>query len=467
MFSAVDDLILMNCIASGCFAQIFLSKKKYSNILYATKRISVNDINTEPYLKSYLDNEINFLREVNHQNIIKLYEVKVSYDYIYLVMEYCNGGTLLNALNNYKAKNGRPFTEEITQYFMRQILSGVEALHNHGIIHRDLKLENILLNYNTNNHNLLSSEIKIIDFNISTRTRNFINDNMPEKRSSIPIMFNDDEGGDDIYDEKVDIWSLGIICYEMLFGEKLSNLDKSIYTKAINVYIPQTVSLTAQTFLLSMLQKNGDKRLSATDLLNHDFITNKTYDNNYYSKKSNLYYTPVNKSKTKTFFEQKQIYTTKNDSSKFHSIFNFKHTPTYKNETNNKSILDYNNNNNYRTITNNNSDYQAIINNNNYSTNTISTQRFCTLHSRGQNINDNQLKIIINCNINTYTQVKAKKYTAIKAAREIKRLLGNNWVIVISNIGCNSFDFCLSNGSKDDYVSFSYENLLFQICRYY
>jgi serine/threonine protein kinase len=83
MISVIDDLILMNCIASGCFAQTFLSKKKNSNILYATKRISVNDINTEPYLKNYLDNEINFLKEINHRNIIKLYEVKISYDYIY------------------------------------------------------------------------------------------------------------------------------------------------------------------------------------------------------------------------------------------------------------------------------------------------------------------------------------------------------------------------------------------------
>ena len=280
MISVIDDLILMNCIASGCFAQTFLSKKKNSNILYATKRISVNDINTEPYLKNYLDNEINFLKEINHRNIIKLYEVKISYDYIYLIMEYCNGGTLLNALNDYKAKNGIPFTEQITQYLMRQILSAVESLHSHGIIHRDLKLENILLKYNTASNNIFSSEIKIIDFNISTRTRNFINNNMPEKRSSIPILFNDDEG-DDIYDEKVDIWSLGLLCYEMLFGQKLMSNKESIYTKHIDITIPQTISLKAQTFLISMLQKNGNKRLSATELLKHEFITQK-YDNYFH-----------------------------------------------------------------------------------------------------------------------------------------------------------------------------------------
>ena len=138
---------------------------------------------------------------------------------------------------------------------------------------------------------------------------------MPEKKMFIPIMFNDDEG-DDIYDEKVDIWSLGLLCYEMLFGENLLNQNNNIYNKkSININIPQNISLKAQTFLLSMLQKNGNKRLSATELLNHEFIKNNNYDTPSYSpsysinSKSNLYYMPDNKSKFKSFFEPKQMYT--------------------------------------------------------------------------------------------------------------------------------------------------------------
>ena len=457
MISIIDDLILMNCIASGCFAQIFLSRKKNSNIIYAAKRISINDINSEPFLNNYLNNEINFLKEIDHRNIIKLYDVKINYDYIYLIMEYCNGGTLLNALNDYKAKNGKPFSEEITQYFMRQILSGVEALHNNGIIHHDLKLDNILLKYNDDNHNLLSSEIKIIDFNVSTRTRKYINDKMPEKKMFIPIMFNDDEG-DDIYDEKVDIWSLGLLCYEMLFGENLLNQNNNIYNKkSININIPQNISLKAQTFLLSMLQKNGNKRLSATELLNHEFIKNNNYDTPSYSpsysiySKSNLYYMPDNKSKFKSFFEPKQMNTSnKVDSNEMNSIFQIQNIGSFDNETKYKSSIDFNSNN-YKT----------------YNKTVPKTQNICKVYSRGKNIDKNQVKIIVNCCVNAYNQMQEKKHAATKAASEIKSLLGNNWMITISDLESNSLDFNIYYNNKEESLSFTYKNLLFQICRYY
>ena len=395
MISMIDDLILMDCIASGCFAQIFLSKKENSSIIYATKRISVNDINTEPYLKNYLYNEINFLKEVNHKNIIKLYDVKVDYEYIYLIMEYCNGGTLLNALNDYKTKNGKPFTEEITKYFMRQILSGVENLHTHEIIHNDLKLDNILLKYNSDNHNLLSSEIKIIDFNISTRTRKYINNKMPEEKSSIPIMFNDDEG-DDIYDEKVDVWSLGLLCYEMLFGEKLLNENNNIYSKKeINISIPQSISLKAQTFLLSMLQKNGNKRLSATELLNHEFIKDSNTDkvSCSYIDKTNLLFTPDIKTKSVSFFWQRETYSNQNDSIKMNSLFDIKNISLFNNEIKYKSLIDLNRDNKHKT-----------------SNKTVpKTQIICKVFSRGGNIDKSQVKTIVNCCTNSYKQMKTKK----------------------------------------------------------
>ena len=181
MISIVDDLILMSYIDSGCFAEIYLSKKQDSNILLATKKISLKYISVEPLFKTSLQNEINFLKELNHPNIIKLYEVKIKPDYIYLIMEYCNGGSLKKALNNYKAKYGKPFSEEIVKYLMQQILLAVDYLHSQGIVHRDLKLDNILLKYNNNNNignineidelNIFQSEIKIIDFNISTRAK--------------------------------------------------------------------------------------------------------------------------------------------------------------------------------------------------------------------------------------------------------------------------------------------------------
>jgi serine/threonine protein kinase len=88
MFSRIDDIILLNYIDSGCFAEIYLSKKKDSNMLLATKKIGLKYISVEPLFKMHLQNEINFLRGFNHPNIIKLYDVKVTQQDIYLIMEY-------------------------------------------------------------------------------------------------------------------------------------------------------------------------------------------------------------------------------------------------------------------------------------------------------------------------------------------------------------------------------------------
>ena len=231
---------------------------------------------------------------------------------IYLVMEYCNGGSLSKILEEYKQKNGKPFNEEIVQFLMRQILPAVECLHKHGIIHRDLKLENILLKFNSDSpqvqSNIFLSQVKIIDFNISTRTRKYLKEHKEIKNENneiIPKMINDDFG-DDIYDEKIDIWSLGILCYEMLFGEKpFGNLeDNEKNRENLIIFIPQTISLAAQTFLLSMLQKNGDKRLSATELLKHEFLSK---DFSEKPKKKLELKTPLIQIKNKIIFANRSL----------------------------------------------------------------------------------------------------------------------------------------------------------------
>ena len=179
MEEQIDDLILVRYLNSGCFAETFLSRKKNSNILYATKRISLKIIAQEPCLKKYIQNEIIILSRINHPNIVKLYDVKLKQDKLYLIMEYCNGGSLAEALNYYKTVNGKPFSEKIVQFLMKQILSAVECLHKNGISHRDLKLENILLKYNTseeaNTKNIFLSQVKLIDFNISARKDTYNN----------------------------------------------------------------------------------------------------------------------------------------------------------------------------------------------------------------------------------------------------------------------------------------------------
>ena len=334
MEGQVDDLCLLSYLNSGCFAETFLSRKKGSNTLYATKRISLKILSQEPFLKKYLQNEIIILKQIKHPNIVRLYDVKIKNDNIYLVMEYCNGGSLAETLEYYKIVNGKPFSEKIVQFLMKQILSAVECLHKNGVIHRDLKLQNILLKYNSieeaNSKNIFLSQVKLIDFDISARKDSYNNNNPlgDEEIYMDPKYFYNDFD-DIVYDEKIDIWSLGILCYEMLTGEKpyqIGNQNKPI--KDTNIVIPKNLSSVARSFLSCMLQKDREFRHEAKDLLYHEFML-KTFNedptdqiNKIYIKKTNVIY---------------------NNNHLNHTEYKNKTKPIYNNDNNNLNKTEYSN----------------------------------------------------------------------------------------------------------------------------
>ena len=493
MISRIDDLILISYLDAGCIAEIFLSKKQGYEELFATKRISKQTIYQEPYLKNYIENEIIILKQINHPNIIKLYDIKVSNEYIYLVMEYANGGSLLNALNNYKFKNGKPFTEKIVQFLMKQILLGVDCLHKHKIIHRDLKLDNILLKYNSEEEarvgNIFLSQIKIIDFDISTRPGSYINDKMinPILCNNSAIMNN--FFGEMIYDEKVDIFSLGLLCYEMLTGEKV------YINGAYNIYIPQNISNSAKSFLFLMLQKKGNERLSVEDLLRHEFINNY---NGFLNNRKELNYYPYTEktvNKTKSFFQRKPNnlselrltmqprYATPTveipQQIKIASpIKKSKFIPKFNTECKDKPRCKAKSKYDFSTV---NSIHPKFVDKYIDESKTLDvdkpqqiratisrviTQPLYKQYKIGNKISGNQLKIIANCCKKYYLQMKGREGTAMKASEELKQVLGGNWLIFISNLKCKQFDFNISSIQKGNFVIFSLDNKLFQICKY-
>ena len=451
MYETVDDLILISYLNSGCFAETFLSKKKGSNKLYATKRISLKIIAQEPFLKKYLENEIIILNKIKHPNIVKLYDVKFKKDYIYLVMEYCNGGSLSEALNNYILLNGKPFSEKIVQYIMKQILSAVECLHKHGVTHRDLKLENILLKYNTNaeanSKNIFLSQVKLIDFNISARKDSYKKNPKGDEAIYMNPKYFYNDFDDIIYDEKIDIWSLGILCYEMLTGQKPYQIG--YYNKPINetnIIIPKNISLLAQSFLNCMLQKNRDSRYGALDLIFHDFMLKNFNEYPIDNINNNQLNRTTHMTKTKGIFASQK---------KFDII-------KISNGTTNGTFQRYQNS--PRNNTESRHTYQPR-----YAIQSVQPkirQPAIKLFAVGNRINKNQLNIIINCCKKAFIIMNGGKTTAKKSAEEIKRLIGDNWLVLISNIKSGKFDFNISPAKRGDFVVFTIDDKLFQICRY-
>jgi serine/threonine protein kinase len=282
----VDDLILTKSLGKGAFGEVFLTQKKGCKEILATKRLD-RAFSEKPENIKRLANEITLLKKINHPNIVRLIDLKKTKTHCYIVMEYCNGGDLSGCLKKYKAAHRRPFSEEIVQYIMRQVVSGLSFLHSNKIIHRDLKLDNILVTFKSENDknslNMMKAIVKLIDFGFATTLKSSKANltytvlgtptNMdPRLLQNIETHTRNETG----YDDKVDIWSLGTLCYEMLVGhmafsgssmqELCQKVKQGTYT------LPTNLSEEVVSFINAMLQKDPKKRLSANELLKHDFL---------------------------------------------------------------------------------------------------------------------------------------------------------------------------------------------------
>ena len=306
------NLELLGSIGKGAFAEVKIANDIMTNQKYAVKILETSKMgqkelelfNTEKrILRSALAN--NFKNIIKMQNILK--DLSGRY---YIILEYCNGGSLYDCLKEYSNKNRKPFPEKYVSYLMKEILLGVKSLHDHGIIHRDLKLGNILLKYknknNLINQNVLTAEVRITDFNASY----FPNNSEPITCvGTIPDMAPSvlQNGLKNVvpkpYDEKIDIWSLGTLCYEMLFNKPLFGkiINNNMYANILNANftIPNTISPQAKSFLNCMLQKEGVNRLSVSELLNHEFIKKNNIMNI-----NNITFNENNISNSNTFIQQ-------------------------------------------------------------------------------------------------------------------------------------------------------------------
>ena len=282
----IDDLTLTEPIGRGAFGQVYLTSKQGSKEKFATKRIEKKRFTANPRAKKYLDNEIDILKDIDHPNIVKLYDIKETSQYLYLVTEFCNGGGLSDCLEYYDENYNKPFPENVVQYLMKQIVSALSYLHGKKILHRDIKLDNILVKFDNEEDrkkkNMLKATVKLIDFGFARYLKKEelafstlgspINMDPGILRKLNKVEHSNEYG----YDEKADIWSLGTICYEMLIGkctfdaDSMADLLKKV--EKGDYLLPTTLSKEAVSFLNCMLQYDYKRRLSAQELSRHKFL---------------------------------------------------------------------------------------------------------------------------------------------------------------------------------------------------
>lgn len=249
-------------IGKGSYSNVYRGyHNDIKNSIYAVKVIDIkknrNNIN-----RFYL--EIDIMKRIKHENIIKFLDTIENKDYIYIIMEYCKYGDLRNFLKRKK------INEYKAQIIMKQLISGLKYLYDNNIFHRDLKPQNILVSDNC--------VIKITDFGLAKECED---NNLSDTICGSPIYMAPEIIQHTKYNSKADIWSLGIIFYELLTGKtpyNIKNYDELVdYIKHNDIKIPKKLNISkdAKNLLSKLLIKSSKKRIKWKDIFVHPWICNK------------------------------------------------------------------------------------------------------------------------------------------------------------------------------------------------
>ncbi|CAD8156380.1 unnamed protein product [Paramecium octaurelia] len=253
---------LIKKLGQGSYGCVWLAKHKKTGILRALKQIKKDSLLFED--QERMLSELNILKSLDHPNIVRVFECFSEDDQYIIVTEHLSGGELFQRIKKLQC-----FSEKMAAGYIIQILKAVSYCHEKQIVHRDLKPENILLSGQ-------GEEVKVIDFGTS---RYFSSNNNMKKRLGTPYYIAP-EVLNGKYNEKVDIWSCGVILYIFLCGYPpfTGKTENEIFAKVKNGKIIfdkddwSNVSREAIDLIHNMLNTDVKKRFSAQQALLHPWV---------------------------------------------------------------------------------------------------------------------------------------------------------------------------------------------------
>ena len=258
----VGNYTLFRELGKGQFGVVYLAKKIGTEDLYAVKQMNRHKIENNEILAGLLKTEVSVMHNINHPNILHLFEFMESSNSYYLVINYCDSGDLEEHMKK-TSKDG--FKEELCVYYLKQIMNGFQELRRNKIMHRDFKLANIFLKSD--------GTVVIGDFGFAKSGVEMTSTKLGTPLTMAPELIA--SSGNVSYTSKADLWSIGVVFYHMLqgkypfFGMSNAELMKDIERKTVKMPFKKQVSPLAKDLLSKLLVVDPEKRMSWKSFFNH------------------------------------------------------------------------------------------------------------------------------------------------------------------------------------------------------
>lgn len=261
-FYLIDRTILLG---KGLSGSVFICMHKETKMQYALKTLNKNKLKNENYDK--LKEEIKIMIRLDHPNILRLHEYFETETKIYLILELCRGGELLDRLHE---QTDQHYSEYMACFYVHRMFGAIQHCHANHIVHRDLKLENFLFQSDEK-----GSELKLIDFGLSVffQQETLINGSVGSPYYVAPEVLSGS------YDARCDVWSLGVITYMLLSGtppfdaptDQLLLKQVALRKYAFDPCLFGGVSDQAKDFIRCCF-KDAKKRFHSCDALRHPWF---------------------------------------------------------------------------------------------------------------------------------------------------------------------------------------------------
>ncbi|XP_017780877.1 PREDICTED: serine/threonine-protein kinase PLK4 [Nicrophorus vespilloides] len=259
----IQDYAVLTLLGRGGFASVYKSRCLKTGIEVAIKMIDKKLMQDAGMVDRVLQ-EVEIHSRLKHPSILELYTAFEDANYVYLVLELCHNGELQQYLKKNTEYN--VLTEDEARVVMQQVVEGLQYLHRHNILHRDMSLSNLLLTKDR--------QIKIADFGLATKLAS------PEEKHmtmcGTPNFISPEVASRGSHGLEADVWGLGCLLYSLLVGRPPfdSEAVKSTLTRVVmaSYEMPAHLSSEAKDLIHRLLQKNPKDRIDLMIMLDHPFM---------------------------------------------------------------------------------------------------------------------------------------------------------------------------------------------------